>query len=125
MTRQRTRSATLESAETRAAAIGSIEDVRPLGGDLSVASYGVAIISTRQKLARYNGLLSEAEVARREFNTAERQLADLADRMLAAVGAAYGRNSIEYAKAGGTLKSERRPGSRRKEQAVITTAGPN
>jgi hypothetical protein len=125
MARQRTRSDTLELAETRAAAIGSIEDVRPLGGDLNVASYGAAITSTRQKLARYNTLLSEAEVARREFNTAERQLADLADRMLAAVGAAHGRNSTAYVKAGGTLKSERRPRSRQKVPAVITTTGTN
>jgi hypothetical protein len=90
-----------------------------------LAELAPGITSTRQKLVRYNALLSEAEEERREFNTAERQLADLTDRMLAAVGAAYGRNSIEYAKAGGTLKSERKPGSRQNAQAVVTTAGTN
>jgi multidrug resistance efflux pump len=125
MPRQRTRSDTLETAETRAAAIGTVGDVRPLGGDLSVATYNAAIDGTRAKLSRYNALLSEAEIARREFDAAEHELADLNDRMLAAVGAVYGRNSQSYAKAGGTLKSERNSGSRKKTPTVTSTAGVN
>jgi multidrug resistance efflux pump len=115
----------LETAETRSAAIGTVGDVRPLGGDLSVATYNAAIDGTRAKLSRYNALLSEAEIARREFDEAEYELADLNDRMLAAVGAVYGRNSQSYAKAGGRLKSERNSGSRKKTPTVTSTAGVN
>ena len=126
MIRQRTRSDTLELAETRSAAIGSIVELRPLGGDITVASYNQAITAARQKLSTYNALISGVEVARRDFDVAERELADLADRMLAGVGVAYGRNSPEYAKAGGTLKSERTPGSRKKTVPTVTsTAGTN
>jgi hypothetical protein len=109
---KRTRSAVLENAETRAAAIATLPQPVELGGELTLTAYQSEITATRGKLTRYNSVLADADQARREFLSAERNLADWSDRMLAGVGATFGRNSDAYAQAGGVKKSERKRPSR-------------
>lgn len=109
---KRTRSAVLENAETRAAAIATLPQPVELGGELTLIAYLSVITATRSKLTTYNSLLSDVDQARREFLVAQRNLADWSDRMLAGVGATFGRNSDAYAQAGGVKKSERRRASR-------------
>ncbi|QYM77530.1 hypothetical protein K0B96_09320 [Horticoccus luteus] len=103
------RSVDLDRAEARAAAITSIADPLELGGELTLAAYRAVISDARTKLGTYNTLLSGTDEARSRFLVAERKLADWSDRMLAAVGAVYGRNSDAYEKAGGKRKDARRP----------------
>ncbi|CAM3169845.1 hypothetical protein [Rariglobus hedericola] len=105
---KRTRSAVLENAETRAAAIATLPQPLELGGELTLTAYQTEITGTRTKLANYNSVLADADQARRDFVIAERKLADWSDRMLAGVGAYYGKNSDVYAQAGGVKKSERK-----------------
>jgi hypothetical protein len=109
---KRTRSAVLENAETRAAAIATLPAPLELGGELTLIAYQAEITATRNKLTAYNSVLADADQARREFLVAERRLADWSDRMLAGVGAVYGKNTDAYAKAGGVKKSERKRPSR-------------
>ena len=101
------RSLILDRAESRFAAVSAISAVQ-LATGFTLEGYQTAITEARSRLAAYNGLLAQAENARREFATAERLLADLSERVLAAVGANYGKDSLEYGKAGGTPKSERK-----------------
>ncbi|MFA6289084.1 MAG: hypothetical protein WC661_17005 [Opitutaceae bacterium] len=105
---KKNRSTVLERAETRAAAISTIADPLDLNGELTLAAFRTAITDARTKQTRYNSLLTEADSARREFQVAEKALADLAERMLEGVSAKYGKDSPSYAMAGGTLKSERK-----------------
>ncbi len=105
---KRNRSVILDRAATRAAAISTIAPTLELGGELTLAAYQTAIANTRTRLADYNTVLTSSDTSRREFEQLERGLADLSDRMLAGVGSVYGKNSAEYAKAGGVPKSERK-----------------
>lgn len=109
---KRNRSIILDRAHSRAAAITTITPAVELGGELTLATYQASIVEAQTKLNAYNAMLTDADTARREFESIERNLADLSDRMLAGVGAIYGKNSAEYAQAGGVKKSERRRASR-------------
>ena len=116
---KKNRSVALERAETRSAAIATIADPLELNGELTLAAYRASITDTRAKQIQYNSLLTEADSARREFETAEKTLADLSERMLEGVSAKYGKDSPSYAMAGGTLKSERK--RRASKQAAQAT----
>jgi uncharacterized protein YciW len=109
---KRNRSIILDRAQSRAAAIATIAETVELGGELTLAAYTASITEAQTKLNAYNTKLTDADTFRREFERIERNLADLSDRMLAGVGAVYGKNSDAYAKAGGVKKSERKRPSR-------------
>jgi hypothetical protein len=70
-------------------------------------------------LQTYNTSLSESDRTRLELVDIEAQLATLSSRILSAIAAVYGKNSKEYAMAGGKPSG----GSRRKAPAV--TQDPN
>ncbi|MFH1499082.1 MAG: hypothetical protein ABII82_14800 [Verrucomicrobiota bacterium] len=106
--KKKTSSRKLNLAETRAAAIGSIDENMDFGGGVTLAAYRTSITDSREKLSAYNALLSQADTARQAFAEAESTLSDFSDRMLANVGARYGKNSPEYLQAGGTPKVLRR-----------------
>jgi hypothetical protein len=109
---KRNRSIILDRAQSRAAAIITITPAVELGGELTLAAYQASIEEAQTKLNAYNGKLTDADTFRREFEKVERNLADMSDRMLAGIGAIYGKNSVEYAQAGGVKKSERKRPSR-------------
>lgn len=109
----KSRSKRLLDAEVRAAALAAIEPPLDLGTELSVTGFKVKIDETRALLASYNGLLSEAAQLRAQFADAEKGLADLSDRMLAAVGGLYGKTSTVYRQAGGTRKQDRKRPTRK------------
>ncbi len=62
----------------------------------------------RDALNDYNTLLSAMDEKRLIAKALEKEMKDLSTRMLAYVAARYGKDSIEYAKAGGTKTSERK-----------------
>jgi hypothetical protein len=118
MKTKRNRSIVIDRAQSRAAAISTITPAVELGGELSLATYQTSIAEAQTQLNAYNTKLTDADTFRREFERIERNLADLSERMLAGVGAIYGKNSVEYAQAGGVKKSERKRPSR---AAALTT----
>lgn len=111
-------SSALELAATRAAGLKSIEPALDLGNGLTLVAYSAAVEDGKAKLANYNTLLSQVDEAQNAFESAERNLADLSDRMLAGVAARYGRDSDQYEMAGGTKKSDRRRSATNKTSAV-------
>ncbi|WP_334808874.1 hypothetical protein [Nostoc sp.] len=53
-------------------------------------------------LEAHNTLLSNLEESRETMNQMDRGLSELSERMLSAVATVYGKNSMEYSKAGGS-----------------------
>ncbi|MBI4613447.1 MAG: hypothetical protein HY720_07520 [Planctomycetes bacterium] len=104
----------LRQADTRAAAMGSLGSTVDLGKNLSPEKYMAAIADLRAKLSAYNETLSHADAAKNAFHASERVVQDLSERMLAGVAATFGKDSVEYEKAGGVRKSERKRPSRSK-----------
>jgi len=108
MARRKRSSLTLERAERRAAGMRSIQADLDLGNGMTVEAYTAAVEAMRNTQNKYNTLLSSVDQAYNDMLAMEKNLAELSERMLSAVGVKYGRNSTEYEMAGGVRRSERR-----------------
>ena len=108
MSRIKRSSAALEKGRQRNAAIASIDKDVDLGNGLTSPAYSEKIDAFEARLNNYNRLLSQVDAEANDLDAAERDLRDLNERMLAAVGVRFGKDSNEYEMAGGVRKSERR-----------------
>ena len=106
MARKKKTSQVIEKAELRADSLKSIDAALSLTGDLNLAAYEAKIEDVKKSLSAYNTKLSELDGQLNAFLAKEKELRDLSTRMLAAVGAVYGKDSSEYEQAGGTRTSE-------------------
>ena len=122
MPRTRRRSATADKADARATALSSINPALELGESLTLAAYKAKIIATRTVLEAYNTLLSNADAALVALEQSESELADLSERMLKGVASEFGRDSVEYEKAGGVRKSKIKRGSKSNVTALKQAA---
>lgn len=112
MPRSKRRSATADKADARATALSSINPALELGESLTLAAYKAKIAATRTALEAYNTLLSNVDAALVALEQSESELADLSERMLKGVASEFGRDSVEYEKAGGVRKSKIKRGTR-------------
>lgn len=101
MGRRKRNSGVLEQARTRLNGLKGIDPQLDLGNGLTIASFEQAIDSLQTRLDGYNQKLSEADEELLGVETDEEKLKELNTRFLAGVGARYGRNSVQYEKAGG------------------------
>lgn len=122
MGRLRKTSKILEKAQVRIAGLKAIDPALDLGNGLTVAAFEAKIVSTAKKLADYNQELAVVDEMQNSFVTEEDSLKDISERMLAGVGARFGKDSSQYEQAGGTRKSERKPRARK---LIATPAPPN
>ena len=83
-----------------------------MGNNLSVATYEAEISKFRNNLNNYNAKLAGLDADLTALNTNEKALKDLSDRMLAGVGAIYGKNSPEYEKTGGVREDKKKKPTR-------------
>jgi hypothetical protein len=111
--RKRTVSTEVAKANKRLDGIRSIEPNIDLGNGITDPAYAAEIAKVTSLTEKYNTLLSEVDGTLTALEQAERELADYSQRILNAVGTKFGYNSIEYEKAGGTRKSEKRRTSRK------------
>ena len=108
MGRKKKASKTLDKANTRIAAIVSIDPALDLGSGNTVSSYQDVINGCSKTLGTYNTLLSQVDEAYNNFLANEKALKDKSEAMLIGVAAKFGKNSNEYEKAGGVRKSEKK-----------------
>ncbi len=110
--RKKKRSITLDKARSRQAALLSVNTKLDFGNGLTTAAFDKLLDDAQKSLKAYNTLLSETDQAYNSFQSLEKALADMSDRMLTGIATQYGKNSNEYEMAGGTRKSERRRSKR-------------
>jgi len=116
MSRQKKRSSQIvEKAQTRLAAVKSIDTKLDLGNGFSVQTYTSLLEDARIKIEKYNTVLSLVDDAYTDMSSAEKALADQTEQMLIAVAYQYDKNSNEYQMAGGTRKSDRKRPARKAE----------
>ena len=101
-------SAAVDKAQRRLALLKSIDENLDLGHGLTIAAYSRLIDTTRATLETHNTLVSNLDESRKTIGQMDKALSELSERMLNGVAAVYGRNSIEYAKAGGSNRKRRR-----------------
>ena len=99
---KRRTSAALEAALTRRSNFAKINAALDLGHGNTLTTYDSEIATVQQKLDAYNQILAAADDALNQLQDAEKALKSRTTRMLAGVGAAFGKGSSEYEMAGGT-----------------------
>lgn len=106
--RKRQQSAEVDKANKRIDGLTSIVPEVELGADLTLTIYRNKIAEVETFTKSYNTLLADVDTALTLLLKSEKELAELSDRMLSGVGSRYGFDSIEYEKAGGVRKSEKK-----------------
>ncbi len=101
-------SASIDKAQRRIANLKSIDENLDLGYGLTIENYSTAIEAILTALDSHNTLISNLDASRKNVAELEKALSSLSERMLSGVATKYGKDSIEYSKAGG---SNRRRGS--------------
>lgn len=107
MTRKKRTSRVLEKAELRAAGLKAIDAKLDFGDARNMDNLSDLIEQLRDHIEAYNTALSIIDSSKTEIEQLEKNLGDLADKMLLGVAFKYGKDSREYEMAGGTRKSER------------------
>ncbi|MBG1243377.1 hypothetical protein [Nostoc sp. NZL] len=97
-------SAAVDKAQRRLALLKSINENLDLGHGLSIEVYTRLIDNTRAMLEAHNTLLSNLDESRKTITQMDNALSELSERMLTGVATIYGRNSMEYSKAGGSIR---------------------
>jgi hypothetical protein len=101
-------SSVLKDAMRRLERLNAIQPVPDLGEGFNLKVYETAVNDLKALEASYNTKISELDGMSASFGDMERTVRDYRARILAAIAAQYGRNSEEYAAAGGTKLSERK-----------------
>jgi hypothetical protein len=95
-------SAVLDKAQRRLAQLKAIDENLDLGLGLTIAAYGQLIDRNRALLEAHNTMVANIAESCRAMNQMDSELADLSERMLRGVAIRYGKDSLEYLKAGGS-----------------------
>lgn len=98
----------IEAAAVRLSGLIAIDPALDLGSNLNVTEYSAKLAQAQKAMNSYNQKLALADEARNDLERCEQELADLSRRILSGIGSRYGYDSNEYAKAGGTRKSDRK-----------------
>ena len=114
MGRKKRNSNVLEQARARLNGLKDIDPQLDFGNGLTVTSLEQAINSLQARLDTYNRKLSEADEELLGIETDEVKLKELNTRFLSGVGARWGRNSIQYEKAGGLRTADHKRPTRKK-----------
>ena len=108
MARSKRSSPAVDKAGTRLSSLKGINEDLDLGNGFTNADFDTRIKAVKKQVDDYNGKLSSLDGDLNGLEDAEKDLNDYTDRILAAVGVKFGRDSSEYEEAGGTRKSERK-----------------
>ncbi len=115
-------SAAVDKAQRRLALLKSIDENLDLGNGLSIEAYTRLLDNTRAVVEAHNTLLSNLDESRKTVTQMDKALSELSERMLSGVASVYGKNSIEYSKAGG---SNRRRGKKSPSPVPPVVETPN
>jgi chromosome condensin MukBEF ATPase and DNA-binding subunit MukB len=108
MPRRKRTSIALENAQSRIAALQTIDPDLDLGRGISVADFNEKLEATRQALEEYNKALSVIDQTGSYVTELERSLTDLSNRMLSGVATIYGKSSSQYKMAYGSKRTTRK-----------------
>ncbi|NEU77157.1 hypothetical protein PI95_032820 [Hassallia byssoidea VB512170] len=107
MSRKKRTSPFLQKAELRAAGLKAIDPSLDFGDARSLQNMTQLIEQLRAKIDAYNTALCVIDSYKIEIAQLEKNLSELAERMLIGIAFKYGKDSREYEMAGGVRKSER------------------
>lgn len=106
MPRTRRTSSAIAKAVVRSNNLKTISPSLDLGGGLTVQAFDDLIKQAQDAENDYNRTVAELDEKTNRLDALLKQTSEFSTRMLAGVGARYGKNSDEYEKAGGVRKDE-------------------
>ena len=118
--KKRSTSLEQEKAQNRLNGTKQFETTVDFGGDLTETNFTNRINRVDTLTKKYNSLLIQADGISTELDLAEKELAELSTRLLNAVGAKYGYDSVEYEKAGGVRKRDYKRTSRKSTSKTLS-----
>lgn len=120
MGRTRRQSNEIPKARERSNNLKSISPTLDLGGGLTVAAFDAKIAEAQAAEDDYNQTVASLDEKGNRLDALLEEVNDMNTRMLAGVGARYGRNSDEYEKAGGSRTDEIKRTPRKKKNSGTT-----
>jgi hypothetical protein len=119
--KQRSLTVTTDKALKMIAGLKSVDPSLDFGNGLSLAALETLATTQQADIAGYNQQIAALDSTDTRIKNQEKDLRDLASRMLSAVAAHHGRDSAAYEAAGGTRMSERkRTGPRAEKKSTPT-----
>ena len=119
MPRQKRKSVVLNQAEQRLLGMKNIDHKLNLGGGCTTVTVEKKVSEVRAKLQKYHTLLTQADAASNELESAEKELAQLSKKVLKGVAVQFDEDSSEYEMVGGVRPSDRKR-SRRSSATLVT-----
>jgi hypothetical protein len=120
MARIRRSSNAIAKAIVRSNNLKTISPTLDLGGGLTVAAFDAKVAEAQAAENEYNQLLAGADEKANRLDALLKELSGMNTRMLAGVGARWGKNSDEYEKAGGSRTDEIRRARKSKKNGDNT-----
>ncbi|BAZ66034.1 hypothetical protein NIES4106_07800 [Fischerella sp. NIES-4106] len=115
-------SAAVDKAQRRLALLKSINEHLDLGNGLTIEAYNQLIDNIRTKLEAHNTLLSNLDESRQTLDQMDKALSEMSERMLSGIATIYGKNSIEYSKAGGSNRKRSKQSTLQVPPVVVALA---
>ncbi|MGA9994614.1 MAG: hypothetical protein WBP93_04320 [Pyrinomonadaceae bacterium] len=106
MGRTRRNSTVLAKANVRLSNLKAISQTLDLGPGLTVALFEQQITEAQSALDDFNQTVASLDEKANKLIALEKKINDMSSRMLAGIGARYGRNSDQYETAGGVRTDE-------------------
>ncbi len=106
--RQKLSNKFLDKFEKRLAGLLSIDANLDLGNGMTTAMFSEKVNVHRAATATHNDFLADLDASSLTLKNSKKELNDYYERILLSVASKFGKDSIEYARAGGVKKSERR-----------------
>jgi hypothetical protein len=106
MPRIRRTSSAIAKAVVRSNNLKTISPTLDLGGGLTVEALDQLITQAQNAEGDYNRTVAQLDEKTNHLDALLKQTGEFSARMLAGVGARFGKNSDEYEKAGGVRKDE-------------------
>lgn len=106
MARREKGSAAFDKLDQRLSGLKAIDENLDLGGGISVSEVTTKLSSYDKELEEYNIMLKNLDVKLHKINDLEDEANSLSEKILIAVASKFGKDSDEYAMAGGTRKSD-------------------
>jgi hypothetical protein len=129
MTRPKRNSTILDTAFRRSAGMRSLNAPLNFGNGLNLPTYEAMIQDVQAQITVYNDAVAALDALTETLTTSETNLKRFSEQMLMGVGTLYGRTSIEYGIAGGTIRksagrSRRNASSNSSQSAIAATVSP-
>ncbi|PMB51728.1 hypothetical protein CEN39_13640 [Fischerella thermalis CCMEE 5201] len=107
MPRKKKTSPVLEKTEQRVIGFKSIDSNLDFGDSISLSYLTELTGQLRNKIDKYNMMLTALDTAKAEIETLEKTIRETSERLVSGVVLKYGKDSREYEMAGGVRKSDR------------------